>query len=88
VPAISALAAGPRRPKHCLRRQTAYEDCSRPLPLLTRISCATPDLLLKHLNATLITYKKKTDETFKHASKTLAKIPEKHLKTIANMRNI
>jgi hypothetical protein len=31
---------------------------------------------------------KKTDETLKHASKTLAKTPEKHLKTIANMCNI
>jgi hypothetical protein len=27
------------------------------------ISCATPDLLLKHPDATLATYKKKIDET-------------------------
>jgi hypothetical protein len=38
-------------------------------------------LLLKHSNATVTTYKKKTDET-------LAKIPEKHVKTIANICNI
>jgi hypothetical protein len=29
----------------------------------TRIPCATSDLLLNHLDATVATYKKKTDET-------------------------
>jgi hypothetical protein len=32
--------------------------------------------------------KKKIDETLKHASQTLAKTPEKHLKIITNIHNI
>jgi hypothetical protein len=39
------------------------------------------DILLKHSDATVAIYKKKTDET-------LAKTPEKHVKTIANICNI
>ena len=39
----------------------------------------TPDLVLKHPDATLVTYEcSKT----KHASETLEKTPEKYLKTI------
>jgi hypothetical protein len=61
---------------------------SRPHPLSTRISCATPDLLLKHPNATVATYKRRQMKQLKHASETFTKTTEKHLKTIANKRNI
>jgi hypothetical protein len=43
--------------------------------------CNTP-ILLKHSDATLITYKRKQMKHLKHTSKTLAKTPEKHLKSI------
>jgi hypothetical protein len=33
-------------------------------------------------------HKKKTNETLEHVSEALAKIPEKHLKLIANLCNI
>jgi hypothetical protein len=50
--------------------------------------CATLDLLLKHLDATVATYKRKQMKHLKQASETLAKTSEKHLKTIANIYNI
>jgi hypothetical protein len=44
---------------------------------------ATPDLLLKHRDATLTTYVWRQMKHLKHASETFAKkTPEKHLKTI------
>jgi hypothetical protein len=53
---ISRAHAGPtllgRRPLHL----TACGDRSPSLPLPRRIPCATPDLLLKHPNATLATF--------------------------------
>jgi hypothetical protein len=57
-------------------------------PLLTHIPCATPNPLFKHPDATIATYKRKIDKYLKHASETLAKTPEKHLKTTANICNI
>jgi hypothetical protein len=39
-------------------------------------TCATPDLLLKHLDATLETYNRRQIKHLKHASETL----KKHLK--------
>jgi hypothetical protein len=44
------------------------------------ITCTTPDLLLKYLDATLATYKKKRMKHLKDASETLAKTLEKHYK--------
>jgi exonuclease VII small subunit len=41
---------------------------------------------LKHPDTTLTTYKKKTDEHLKHASKTLEKIIEKPLQTYTMSR--
>jgi hypothetical protein len=57
-------------------------------PFPACILFATPDLLLKHLDATVATYKTRQMKQLKHASKTLAKTPEKYLKTIANICNI
>jgi cell division protein FtsB len=45
-----------------------------------RILCAIPDLLLKHLDTTLATYKRRQMKYLKHTSKTL----EKHIKTLEN----
>jgi hypothetical protein len=46
-------------------------------------TCATPDLLFKHPDAALETYKRRQMKHLKYASETLAKkTPEKHLKTI------
>jgi hypothetical protein len=45
------------------------------------IPCATSDLLLKHPDTTLATYKKRQMKHLKHASETLAK----QLKTTANI---
>jgi hypothetical protein len=56
-----------------------------PFPGPTRIPCATPDLHLKYLDATLATYVQRHMKHFKHALETLAK---KHLKTIANIRHM
>jgi hypothetical protein len=53
-----------------------------------RIPCAAPDLLLKHPDATVVIYKRRHMKHLKHTSETLAKTPEKHLKTIANICNI
>jgi hypothetical protein len=50
-------------------------------------TCATPNLLLKHPDATLAK-RLKINEHLKHASETLAKTHEKHLKTITNIRHI
>jgi hypothetical protein len=47
-------------------------------PLSTRIPCATPDLLLKHPDATVATYKRKHPRHMKHVFATLAK-KSKHL---------
>ena len=55
-----------------------------PLPLPTCISCATPDLLLKHPDATLATYKKDRWNTWNMCLKHV----KKHMKNIANIRNI
>jgi hypothetical protein len=44
------------------------------------------DLFLKHPDATFATYKK--IKHLKYVSETLAKTPEKHLKTITNICNI
>jgi hypothetical protein len=65
-------------PEHCPRRQ----------PLPTRITYATPNLLLKHPDATVATYKRRQMKHLKRAFETLAQTPEKHLKTIANICNI
>ena len=42
----------------------------------------TPDLLLKHFHVTLATYVSRQMKHLKHASKTLAKTPEKYLKLL------
>jgi hypothetical protein len=47
-------------------------------PKAKRERDATPDLLLKHLDATLTTY---ISRQMKHTSKTLAKTPPNHCKT-------
>jgi hypothetical protein len=44
--------------------------------------------LLKHPDATVTKYKEREMKHLKPASETLAKTPEKHLKTIANICNI
>jgi hypothetical protein len=46
------------------------------------------DLLLKHPDATLATYVRRQIKHLNHASKTLAKMHEKYLKTITNIHNI
>jgi hypothetical protein len=43
---------------------------------------------LKHLDSIVAAYKRRQMKHLKHASETLAKTPEKHLKTIANVCNI
>jgi hypothetical protein len=43
---------------------------------------------LKYPDATPATYKRRQMKYLKHASETLAKIPRKHLKNIANIGNI
>jgi hypothetical protein len=80
-----ALAVGPRRPR---RRPRHLKR--RPLrqPLSTCISCATPDLFLKHPDTIVATYKRRQMKHLKQSSETLVKTPEKHLKTIANIYNI
>jgi hypothetical protein len=50
--------------------------------------CATSDLLLKHLDITVVTYKRRQMKHLKHVSETLAKTLEKDLKTIVNICNI
>jgi hypothetical protein len=45
-------------------------------PLSTRIPCATPDLLSKHPDTTIATYKRKQMKHLKQASETLAKTPK------------
>jgi hypothetical protein len=57
---------------------------NRPLP--THIPYATLNLLLKHLIVAI--YKRKQIKQFKQAYETLAKMPEKHLKNIANICSI
>jgi hypothetical protein len=52
------------------------------------IPCATSYLLLKHPDATLAIYRRRQIKHLKHAPETLAKISEKHMKTIANIRSI
>jgi hypothetical protein len=49
---------------------------------------ATPDLLLKHPNTTVTIYIRRQLKHLKHASETLEKTPETHLKTIATIHNI
>jgi hypothetical protein len=50
---------------------------------------ATPDLVMKHSDAILATYKRRQMKHMKHVSETLAKTHEKkHFKTIANILNI
>jgi hypothetical protein len=41
-----------------------------------RIPCAISDLVLKHPDLTVVTYKRRQMKYLKHASKTLAKTPE------------
>jgi hypothetical protein len=60
--------------------------CCQPLP--TCIPYGTLDLLLKHLNATVATYKGRQMKHSKQAYETLTKMLEKNLKTIANICNI
>jgi hypothetical protein len=48
---------------------------------------ATSNLLLKHSDATIATYKRRQLKHLKQASETLAKTSEKHLKTIAHICN-
>jgi hypothetical protein len=43
---------------------------------------------LKHLDATVATYKTRQMKQLKYASETLVKTPEKYLKIIANICNI
>jgi len=43
---------------------------------------------LKHPDAIITTYKRRQIKHLKQPSETLAKIPEKYLKTIANIYNI
>jgi hypothetical protein len=43
---------------------------------------------LKHPDTSVATYKRRQMKHLKEVSKTLAKTPEKHLKTIANIFNI
>jgi hypothetical protein len=47
---------------------------------------ATPDLLLKHLDATLATYVSRQMKHSKYSSETLAKTPQNHCKTYATSR--
>jgi aromatic ring-opening dioxygenase LigB subunit len=49
------------------------------------IPCVIPDLLLKHPDITVATYKRIQVKHVKQVSKTLTKTIEKHLKTIANI---
>jgi len=48
----------------------------------------TSDLLLKHPSIIITTYKIRLMKYLKHVSETLAKTCKKHLKPIANIRNI
>jgi hypothetical protein len=57
-------------------------------PLPTPIPCATWDLLLKHLDVTVATYKRRQMKYLKQPFKTLAKTFKKHLKTIAKICNV
>jgi hypothetical protein len=52
------------------------------------IPCARPNLLLKHSNATIATYKRRHLKNLKQASETLVEEREKHLTTITNICNI
>jgi hypothetical protein len=63
-------SSGPMSPGRRQRRR----------PLSTRIPYAAPDLLLKHLDATVVTYKRRQMKHLKQASETLAK----RLKTFEN----
>jgi hypothetical protein len=64
--------------------QASAPDVARARWLLfTRIPCATPDLLLKHPDATVATYKRRQMTYFMRL-----KHSQKHLKTIANRYNI
>jgi hypothetical protein len=63
---------------------TPLQSSAPPWPLPTRITCATPDLLLKHPDVTVAIYKRRQMKHLKHALETLVKTPEKYLKTIAN----
>jgi hypothetical protein len=77
--------------EHVARQVREEHNNSRPMsPLtsLTRIPCATSDLLLIHLDVTIATYKRRQVKHLKQASKILVKTLEKHLKTIANICNI
>jgi len=71
------LAQGASERLVCHARERAHQQWARAAPnvatpperrprchpLPTRIPCTTPDLLLKHPDATVATYKKNTDET-------------------------
>jgi hypothetical protein len=46
------------------------------------------DLLLKHPDTTVATYKRRQMKHLKQTFKTFTKTPKKHLKTIANICNI
>jgi hypothetical protein len=61
---------------------------SAPPAASQRISCGTPDLLLKHPDTTVATYKRRQIKHLKQAYETLAKTAKKHLTTIANICNI
>jgi hypothetical protein len=81
APVVSLHYPGhrPRCPEHHLRGR----------PLSTRISCATPNLYLKHADITVAQrYKRRQMKHLKQASETLAKTSEKHLKAIKNICNI
>ena len=58
--------------------------CHQPLPM--RIPCATPDLLLKHPDAAVATYKRRQMKHLKQVSEILTKMPKtlenycKHMK--------
>jgi hypothetical protein len=81
---MSASAVGPccpgRRPRYTERRPRCSErrSCRQPLP--THIPCATPDLLLKHLDATIATTKEDIWNTWNKHLKHL----RKRLKTFKN----
>jgi hypothetical protein len=51
-------------------------------------TCATPDLLLKHLDAAFETYVWKQMKYMKHVSETLIKTPENTWKPLQNIHNI
>jgi hypothetical protein len=75
---LGASGSGGSAPVVILRRR----------PLSTRIACATPDLPFETSRCNSYKIQEREMKHLKSAFETLAKTPEKHLKTIANICNI